>query len=120
MHHIILIIYTAYDKAGALWRSVTLNHPFIDGNKRMGFVCCIALLFLNGYFVIAAQDEVEDMCVRITAGNPAPEVAELANWLRQNTITLDKLARILRAMGNTPSYWHLVGRVLDDPPEPVD
>ena len=36
---------SVYDKAAALWRSITLNHPFVDGNKRMGFICC--LTFFN-------------------------------------------------------------------------
>ena len=108
---------TIYDKAAAQWRSVTLNHPFIDGNKRMGYVCCLMFLFFNGYIVIAAQDEVEEMCVTIAAGNPAPEVSELARWLRQNTIKLDKLARILR---NVPPHWDLVAGVLDDPLDQVD
>lgn len=111
---------TIYDKAAAQWRSVTLNHPFLDGNKRMGFVCCLMFLLFNGYFIIAEQDEVEEACVAIAAGNPAPEVAELARWLHQNTITLDKLELLQRTMGNAPAYWDLILRVLDYPNDPVD
>ena len=58
-----------YDKAAALWRSITLNHPFVDGNRRMGFICCLMFLAFNGYLIIAPQDEVEEMCVSI-ASNP--------------------------------------------------
>jgi death on curing protein len=29
---------TVFDKAGALIESIVLNHPFIDGNKRIGYV----------------------------------------------------------------------------------
>ena len=63
-----------FEPARSIWK--------IDGNKRMGFVCCLALLSFNGYVVIAAQDEIVEACVAIAAGNPAPEVAELARWLQ--------------------------------------
>lgn len=107
---------TIYDKAAALWRSATLNHPFIDGNKRMGFVCCLSFLSFNGYVVIAAQDEIVEACVAIAAGNPAPEVAELARWLQQNSISVDKLVRIGQIAGHDrfPAYWDLGVQVLND------
>lgn len=41
---------SVYDKAAVLWRSVTLNHPFVDGNKRMGFIC--RLTFLTPQWVL--------------------------------------------------------------------
>ena len=105
---------TIYDKAAALWRSITLNHPFIDGNKRMGFICCLMFLAFNGYGIIASQNEVEEMCVSIAAGNPAPAVSPLAKWLRQNTITTDKLLRLKIAVVSNPEYWSLGVEVLAD------
>lgn len=110
---------TIYDKAAALWRSATLNHPFIDGNKRMGFVCCLAFLSFNGYIVIAAQDAVEEKCVKIAVGNPAPEVAVLARWLQQNIISVDELVQRVSVgetvvNGRFPEYWDMVVRVLSE------
>ena len=105
---------TIYDKAAALWRSITLNRPFIDGNKRMGFVCCLMFLAFNGYAVIAPQDKVEETCVAIAAGNPAPEVALLAGWLRKNTVTVDKLTRLLRIAEARPDYWQFGIAALDE------
>ena len=105
---------SVYDKAAALWRSITLNHPFVDGNKRMGFICCLMFLSFNGYLIIAPQEEVEEMCVSIAAGNPAPAVPVLAGWLRKNTITADKLARFQRAIASNPEYWRLCVEALDN------
>ncbi len=68
-----------YDKAGAMWRSLTLNHPFLDGNKRMGFLCCWMFLCYNGYLTTAPQEDIEEICVLIAAGNPAPPVDSLAS-----------------------------------------
>ena len=57
-----------YEKAAALWCYLTLNHPFINGNKRMGLICCHIFLTLNGYALIAPQDEAVEMrCYRIRA-----------------------------------------------------
>ena len=64
-------------------------------------------LAFNGYAVIAPQDKVEETCVAIAAGNPAPEVALLAGWLRRNTVTVDKLTRLLRVAEARPDYWQL-------------
>ena len=98
---------TIYHKAAALWRSVTCNHPFVDGNKRMGFICCLTFLAFNGYFITAPQDEVEETCVKIAAANPAPEVAVLARWLRKNTISVEHLARWRRIAEAKPDYLQL-------------
>lgn len=111
---------TIYDKAAGLWRSITLNHPFIDGNKRMGFICCLTFLAFNGYVIIAPQHEAEEMCVSIAAGNPAPEVATLAKWLRQNTITADKLRRLQQAAETNPEYWQLGVEVLNELTDAAD
>ena len=98
---------TVFDKSAALWRSLTLNHPFVDGNKRMGFICCLMFLGFNGYFVIAQQDEVEEMCVFIATGGPAPRVADLSSWLRRNTIPVDKAVRLLTMLAAKPDHWQL-------------
>jgi death on curing protein len=40
-----------YQKAAALFESLTNNHPFVDGNKRIGFFAADIFLRLNGYFI---------------------------------------------------------------------
>ena len=37
------------EEAAALWESLSQNHPFIDGNKRLAITAAAALLQVNGY-----------------------------------------------------------------------
>jgi death on curing protein len=36
-------------EAAALFESVAMNHPFVDGNKRIAFACTDVFLRINGY-----------------------------------------------------------------------
>jgi death-on-curing protein len=47
-------------KAGALAHSLIQNHPFIDGNKRIGHAALEVFLVLNGLEIDAAIDEQEN------------------------------------------------------------
>ncbi|HTU55336.1 MAG TPA: type II toxin-antitoxin system death-on-curing family toxin [Acetobacteraceae bacterium] len=44
-------------EAAALWESLTQNHPFVDGNKRMGFAAAYVFLAINSLTIVA--DPVE-------------------------------------------------------------
>ncbi len=39
------------EEAAALMESLTMNHPFIDGNKRTAFAVCDGFLRINGYYI---------------------------------------------------------------------
>jgi death-on-curing protein len=39
------------EEASALMESLTKNHPFLDGNKRIGFAMADAMLRANGYYL---------------------------------------------------------------------
>jgi death-on-curing protein len=39
------------EKSAALMESLAMNHPFIDGNKRVSFFVTDVFLRLNGYFI---------------------------------------------------------------------
>ena len=47
------------DKASALCFSLIQNHPFIDGNKRIGHAAMEVFLMLNGFEISASVDEQE-------------------------------------------------------------
>jgi death-on-curing protein len=56
--------YSAYSKAADLidmaavyTAGIVQNHPFIDGNKRTGFVAGILFLELNGYRFTASEED---------------------------------------------------------------
>jgi death on curing protein len=36
-------------EAAALFESMAMNHPFVDGNKRIAFACADVFLRINGY-----------------------------------------------------------------------
>jgi len=46
---------TSIDKAAALLESIVCNHPFIDGNKRTGYLLMKYLLFKNGILLTASN-----------------------------------------------------------------
>ncbi len=47
---------------------IVRNHPFIDGNKRTGFVVGILFLELNGYRFTASEEEVAQAVLGLAAG----------------------------------------------------
>ncbi len=44
------------EEASALMESLLINHPFIDGNKRVAFATCYIFLEINGYQIKAQSD----------------------------------------------------------------
>ena len=59
------------------------NHPYRDGNKRIGFLAMATFLDLNGYDLSATDAEVVAEIVALAEGS-LPEDA-LADWIRQHS-----------------------------------
>lgn len=78
-----------FDKAAQLCYGIANNHPFTDGNKRTALHSMYVYLIINGFDIDASQQEVENLIINVAAGNMTN--VELAQWLRDNTIQLDKL-----------------------------
>ena len=78
-----------YDKAAQLCYGIANNHPFTDSNKRTALHSMYVYLIINGYDITATQQDVEKLIINVAAGNMTN--VELAQWLRDNTIQLDKL-----------------------------
>jgi death-on-curing protein len=76
---------TTLDKAAALLRSMVKNHPFVDGNKRVGVLTAMLFLSRNGYAITADNDELLRFTLELAANEPATPVPEIARWLRRNT-----------------------------------
>jgi death-on-curing protein len=47
---------------------IVQNHPFVDGNKRTGFVVGVLFLELNGYRFIASEEAAAQAVVELAAG----------------------------------------------------
>ncbi len=70
------------EKAAALIESILINHPFIDGNKRVGYVLMRLFIIGNGSDIIASQDEKYDFVIKITKGDL--RYSEIVDWLMRN------------------------------------
>ncbi|PYT22222.1 MAG: type II toxin-antitoxin system death-on-curing family toxin [Acidobacteria bacterium] len=57
------------DMGTAYTAGIARNHPFVDGNKRTGFVIGILFLELNGYRFTAREDEAAQAVMELVAGN---------------------------------------------------
>ncbi len=68
-----------YDKAGALIESLVKNHPFVDGNKRTGYVVMRLFLLSNGYNITASHDEKYEFVMGIASGISTLE--EITIWI---------------------------------------
>jgi death on curing protein len=49
------------------------NHAFIDGNKRVGLICLVNFLHINGYRLTSSQEEEIAMVLRAAAGEITEE-----------------------------------------------
>ena len=67
-------------KAAALGFSLICNHPFVDGNKRIGHAAMEICLLLNGLEIQADVDEQERVILAVAAGE-MPRKA-FTEWLR--------------------------------------
>jgi len=67
------------EQAGALAFSLVKNHPFIDGNKRIGHAAMEVFLVINGLEISAHVDEQEAMFLNLAAGTISRE--ELVSWI---------------------------------------
>jgi death-on-curing protein len=57
------------DMATAYTAGIVRNHPFVDGNKRTGFVVGILFLELNGYLFTASQEDAANAVLELAAGS---------------------------------------------------
>lgn len=55
------------------------NHPFVDGNKRIGHAAMAIFLAVNGYKVNADIEEQYEIILFVASGRLSRE--ELVNWL---------------------------------------
>jgi death on curing protein len=72
-------------KAAALGHSMISNHPFVDGNKRVGFEAMRLMLRLNGYDLQSSEDAKFDFVMNIAAGTLTEQA--ISDWLKQHAQT---------------------------------
>ena len=76
-----------YDKAAQLCYGLVNNHPFTDGNNRSAVPSIYVYLIINGFDIMATQQDVENMIIDVASGNMTN--TELVQWLQKNTVEID-------------------------------
>lgn len=71
---------TLAEKAAAIGHALIANHPFMDGNKRIGQAVMEGVLLRNGFEIRASADEQEEIILQIARGEM--ERKALAEWLQ--------------------------------------
>lgn len=59
---------TLLEKSVRLGYGLVANHPFVDGNKRIGILVMLSFMELNGIDVTFTDDEVVDMAMGVASG----------------------------------------------------
>ena len=70
-------------KAAALGFSLVCNHPFLDGNNRIGHAAMETFMILNGWELSADVDEQEQIIMRLAAGEMNRE--EFTTWVKSHS-----------------------------------
>jgi len=70
------------DKAAAILESLVINHPFIDGNKRIAYALMFLILAENGFYLKISQDEQYAFVIAASTGEIRYD--EIKAWLEVN------------------------------------
>ena len=68
--------------AAAFAVGIIKNHPFVDGNKRTGYVVMETFLVLNGHQLIATEAEKYPIVIAVADGSMSED--EFGDWLRNH------------------------------------
>ena len=74
---------TIFELAGSYAFGLVKNHPFIDGNKRSGFVVALTFLQINGWRLEASEVDATLRTLALAAGEMSE--AAYADWLKANS-----------------------------------
>ena len=74
---------SAYEKAAAIAESIIINHPFVDGNKRTGYLAMLAILEEGKIEITVSNDKIYSFVISISTGEIKFE--QIVEWLKQNT-----------------------------------
>ena len=93
---------TLSDKAAALGFSLISNHPFIDGNKRVGHAAMQSFLRLNRHDLVGEIDEQEKTILAVAAGEMGRE--EFTKWIQAHVRSLSAVRRNIQCQLTTAKF----------------
>jgi death on curing protein len=74
---------TLLEKAASLIESILVNHPFVDGNKRSGYMLLRIFLLSNNLDLSASQDNKYEFVIGVASG--ILKYDGILAWLKLNT-----------------------------------
>ncbi|MBT8443864.1 MAG: type II toxin-antitoxin system death-on-curing family toxin [Gammaproteobacteria bacterium] len=75
------------EMSAALFESLLMNHPFVDGNKRIAFFATDVFLRLNGYRISVDADEAHGFLIGLIERGEC-NYSTLLPWLRDSVVRL--------------------------------
>ena len=75
---------SVFDLAAAYAFGIIRNHPFVDGNKRTGFLAAYVFLDLNGWELMASEAEAAAAVLALAASEM--DEAGFADWLKTKSV----------------------------------
>ena len=76
---------TLAEMAASYAAGIILNHPFLDGNKRTGFMLAATFLEINGMEFTATEESVMETTLALASGKL--KQSAYAQWLSKNSRT---------------------------------
>lgn len=73
---------TLHHKIAALIHGINRNHPMVDGNKRLSWMCAVAFARVNYFDLRGTQDEIYDTVINVAEGKT--DVPDLADWVESH------------------------------------
>jgi len=70
---------TIQQKSARLGFGLIMNHPFVDGNKRIGVHAMLTTLAMNGIELEYTQKELYESILKVASGDMSYD--ELLNWI---------------------------------------
>jgi death-on-curing protein len=71
-----------FEMAAAYLFHIVQNHPFVDGNKRVGLEAALLFLEINGHSVEATDEAIVDLVLRTAQGKTTKQ--QIAEFLRNH------------------------------------
>ena len=71
-----------FEMAAAYIYHLVMNHPFVDGNKRVGLEAALIFLEINNENLKASDEELVDLVLKTTAGQVGKR--EIADFFRSH------------------------------------
>ena len=73
---------TSVEKSARLAFGLIKNHPFIDGNKRIGTHAMLTFLELNNVFIEYAEEDLLEIIFRVAEGSC--DYSDLLQWIKNH------------------------------------